>query len=186
MQNQLTFLHSYYENDKKNNFIIEVSLDSYTDIFNEYDPSPFKKRDLNPDLLEYLDDCSNDIPVKYPIIIQFNIPKNIHDKSQENKIIDGFKTYYSFTSYSAKKEYNNLLIQNFKNVLIAIFLLLLGLTLEFHSKLLIKMLSNIIIIGGWVFLWEAITQIFFERRSLKEKYLVYKRFNMAAITFNLV
>ena len=191
MQNQIAFLESYYKNDKKNNgFVIDIALDSYTDIFNEYDPSPFKKRDLNPELLDYLEDCSTDIPLKYPIVIQFNLPKENHDLMKETKIKDGFKSYYSFLSFSAEKEYKKLIIQNIYNVLISIFLLLAGLTLEFYFSnidfLFTSILSNVIVIGGWVFMWQAITMIVFERKSYKEKYLKYKRFTKAPIKFNAI
>lgn len=191
MQNQIAFLQSYYKNDKKNNgFVIDIALDSYTDIFNEYDPSPFKKRDLNPELLDYLEDCSTDIPLKYPIVIQFNLPKEKHDLMKETKIKDGFKSYYSFLSFSAEKDYKKLIIQNIYNVLISIFLLLAGFTLEVYFShidfLFTTILSNIIVIGGWVFMWQAISMMAFERRSYKEKYLKYKRFTKAPIEFNAI
>lgn len=187
MENQLSFIQSYYQNDKNNNgFIIEIALDSYSDIFNDFDPSPFKKRDLNPDLFEYLDDCSTDIPLKYPLVIQFNIPRTVHESTKEVRIKDGFKSYYSFLSFSAEKEYHNLIKQNILNFMISIFLLVIGITLEFYSNLVISTISNIILIGGWVFLWQAITMIVFEKKSFKEKYLKYKRFRNAPVIFNLI
>lgn len=48
-------------------YMIEVALDQYTDIFSEWDPAPFKRRDLDSDLKLYLEECSEEIPFKYPI-----------------------------------------------------------------------------------------------------------------------
>ena len=40
-------LDRLYSYDKKNNaYKIEISLDKYEDIYNEWDPTPFKKRDI--------------------------------------------------------------------------------------------------------------------------------------------
>ena len=186
-KNQLTFLQSYYKPSKKNNgFIIEIALDSYSDIFNDFDPSPFKRRDLNPDLFNYLEDCSTDIPLKYPIIIQFNIPKGMHLSSQEQRIKDGFKTYYSYLQFTEQNKYKTLFIQSIRNSLVAFLLLLIGLTLEFHSNIIISALSNVIIIGGWVFIWQAISLMVFERNKYKYKILNYKRISDAPVIFNLI
>lgn len=40
----------YEKNTNTGNYIIEVSLNKYTDIFNDWDNSPLPKRDLDPDL----------------------------------------------------------------------------------------------------------------------------------------
>ena len=77
MQNQIKFLQSYYPFNKiMNSFVVEIALNSYADIFNDFDPSPYRKKDLNPELMNYLNDCSSDIPLDYPLILQFKLPKN--------------------------------------------------------------------------------------------------------------
>ena len=38
----------YRQNPDTGAFLIEVALDRYEEIFNEWDPVPYKRRDLNP------------------------------------------------------------------------------------------------------------------------------------------
>jgi hypothetical protein len=47
--------------------IISVAIEKCAYIFNELDPAPFRKRDLDHDLRIYLEDSSLDIPLKHKI-----------------------------------------------------------------------------------------------------------------------
>jgi len=40
----------YEKDEATNSFVISVTIDNYADIFNELDPAPFRKRDLNQEL----------------------------------------------------------------------------------------------------------------------------------------
>lgn len=51
----------YERNPENGNFIIEISLDNYAEIFNEWDHAPFKRKDINPELLNFLEDSIDDI-----------------------------------------------------------------------------------------------------------------------------
>jgi len=46
-----------------NGFIMSVAIEKYVDIFNELDPAPFRKRDLDSDHRAYLEESSLDIPL---------------------------------------------------------------------------------------------------------------------------
>jgi hypothetical protein len=74
-----------YEREQATNaFIIATATERYTDIFNELDPAPFKKRDINQDLRVFLEDWPADIPLKYNVILQFNLLKDAPDPKKTN------------------------------------------------------------------------------------------------------
>ena len=52
----------YEQNPHNGNYIIELSLVNYADIFNEWDHAPMRRKDIDPDLLRFLDDSIDDIP----------------------------------------------------------------------------------------------------------------------------
>jgi hypothetical protein len=92
-------LEKIYERDPVTNaYIIAVALEKYADIFNELDPSPFRKRDLDNDLRVFLEHCSSDIPLNQEIILQFNLTNEAQDKEKEEGIRQGLRTYFSFTT----------------------------------------------------------------------------------------
>ena len=54
----------YRKNQDTGRIIIDIAIDDYIDFFHEWDNSAFKKRDINADLAEFLDLCSEDIPIR--------------------------------------------------------------------------------------------------------------------------
>ena len=58
------FNETYKIDQVTNLHMIEVAIAQYTDIFNEWDPAPFKRRSLDPDLQSYLEEGSDEIPSK--------------------------------------------------------------------------------------------------------------------------
>lgn len=51
--------------------MIEIVMDQDGDIFSEWNPTPFKCRDLDPDLKLYLEGSSEEIPSRYPVELCF-------------------------------------------------------------------------------------------------------------------
>ena len=63
----------YRKNPDTGRIIIDIALDNYLEFFHEWDNSIFKKRDINPELAEFLDLCSEDIPLRKKLEIVFSI-----------------------------------------------------------------------------------------------------------------
>lgn len=63
----------YTKNPTTGRIIIDIALDDYIDFFHEWDNSAFKKRDINADLAEFLDICSEDIPLRKKLEIAFSV-----------------------------------------------------------------------------------------------------------------
>ncbi len=179
-------LEKIYEKDPSTgSFIIAVSLENYADIFNELDPSPFKNRDLNNELRIYLEDSSADIPLKYDIILQFNILNENQDPKREERITFGLKTYFSFVQRQLEREIRGSYEKGVFYVGIAFILLFAAYflaSLTTHDVVTTTALEGITI-GGWVFLWEAISTFAFKNRGIRNRSSHYKRFMTAPIRF---
>ena len=77
-------LERIYEKDPTGPFIISIALDRYVDVFNELDSAPWRRRDLGHDLRMFLEECSTDIPLKYDLILQFNVEQEKQDPQKRN------------------------------------------------------------------------------------------------------
>lgn len=183
-------LEKIYQKDSETKaFIIQAAVNRYNEIFNELDPAPFKKRDINQDLKDYLEDCSLDIPLRYNVILQFNIPKSVRDSEKEKRIESGLKTYFSFLMNSLEKNLKRSYQKNIIYIMTAFFLLFiaaLASTIIDDKEIIFSTLIQGLYIGGWVFLWEAISSFSFYNRDIKYEYRQYKRFNNAPIYFKYV
>jgi hypothetical protein len=182
-------LEKIYERDPAtNSFIIAVAIDDYTDIFNELDPAPFKNRDLNHDLRVYLEDSSVDIPLKHNIILQFNVLNERQDLKREERITFGLKTYFSFVQRQLEREISGSYQKGVFYVGIAFVLLFAAYFLRMvgAQDIITSTALEGITIGGWVFLWEAISTFAFKKRDTRSKSKHYKRFMGATVRFKYV
>lgn len=182
---KIEYLNKLYERSSETgNYIIEISLHKYGDIFNEWDHASYKKRDLDPELAEFIDNCSTDIPLKYGIDLCFYLPKELQNPEKEKIIINGIRTYFSFFVHSEnrllKEAYRKIILY----IIISFILLSIGYLLSSNEN---NILMNTIIqgteVGGWVFLWEAISFFFIKRTKNTRRIENYKRVLAAKIFF---
>ena len=66
----------YRKNDVTGRVIIDIALDDYIDFFHEWDNASYKRRDIHNELVEFLDVCSEDIPIRKKLQIVFTLKTN--------------------------------------------------------------------------------------------------------------
>ncbi len=175
----------YHFDGALRSFTISVAIEDYNDIFNELDSAPFKIRDINHYLRIFLEESSSDIPSKYAVAIQFTVSREKRDMHKEEKIKLGLKTYFSNVRNSLKREIRSSYQKAAFYTFASFMLLFASFTLRplVSDNIVLSTLAEGVSIGGWVFLWEAISTFVFKNRDLREKYRHYKRFSIAAVSF---
>jgi hypothetical protein len=165
-------------------YMIEIALTQYADLFNEWDPAPFKRRDLDPDLELYLEGSSEEIPLRYPVELYFLLPKGIRDEQLEQETRNGLKNSFIFKRYLLRKELRKTNAHMLRCVILGFAFLAIG-TLSSNrlSEGWFSLLSEALFIGGWVFLWEAVSLFFFANRELYHRYQIYRRLQNAPVIF---
>lgn len=165
----------YKYNVEKDAFIIEVSLDSYEEIFNGWDASAFKRRDLDTDLLKYIDRAGYDIPMREKTVIHFRIPKEKYSSSKEEKCLIAVKNNFEMIIHFIDRELkrNNQRILSY--LVLGIIILVSAYLLPIYTNISIyfNILNEGLFIGSWVLFWEAFTLFFFssnEKRGSKKRY----------------
>ena len=76
------FAKTYKIDQNSNTCRIEIALAQYDDIFNKWDFDPFERREVNPDLEDFLERCSDEIPFRYSIEFHFTIPERMKNWQQ--------------------------------------------------------------------------------------------------------
>jgi hypothetical protein len=178
-------LERIYEKDKASGaFIISIALDRYVDVFNELDSAPWRRRDLDHDLRIFLEDCSTDIPLKYDVILQFNVEQEKQDPAKEERLKVGLKTYFTFARSGLQKKIRRSYQRSVVYALGAFFLIFASYSLAATSSIpLLAALFDVVAIGGWVFLWEAISTLAFVGREARDRYRMYQRFSISEVRF---
>jgi len=184
MRKKRYFQRLYQFDELSKTYLIEVSLDNYNDVYDDWDPSPFKKRDIEIEFNDFIVNSSEDIPLNYNISIVLYLPAPVKDEKKEGALVSAYKNYYGYALARLDKTKSNLSNKIISNLLISIALLTTGYFFFSNAKSLIyKVLHEGIFIGGWVFLWEFFTNIFITRRELQGEYKLYKRLYNSPIKF---
>ena len=187
LKKKKNYLKQIYKMDTETNtFIIEVSLISYNEIFNGWDPSPIKRRDLDPDLLHFLNECSSDIPLNFPLELQFYLPKEQYDEDKENLTRVGIKNNFNFIIHFIGKEIRQINRKIFFYFIIAFAFL--SVSYMWRERVAENIVTTTLVeglsIGGWVFLWEAFSLFFFSRQEIYGRLKRNKRFQDTKINFS--
>ena len=177
--------HAYPKFEDTDRYTIEIAVDNYDDIFNEWDRAPFERRGLDPELQCFLEECSRDISLSHPLAIVFFMPTVEHDADTEARCVAGVRNQFAFKIHVLNKELHGAMIGVLRNLLIGVTLLFLSI---FYAGLLAKTLSLQVLgaglsIGGWVFIWEALATIGFKNRTLHHTIKEWERFLDAPIVF---
>lgn len=169
-------------------FVVKVAIGDYCDVFNELDPSPLRKRDIDDALFNYLYDCSKDIPLSWNLRIEFIADDTERDRVKEERVRKGLHANFDFIILYLKREIGGIFRKSLLWVGISLGFLLASFTL--NAKLPPGLFSSTIIeglsIGGWVFLWEAMALMAFRSREKSEKLARYRRLRRAAKSFHYV
>lgn len=179
------FFQKLYKFDKASkSYLIEVSLDDYSDVYDDWDPSPFKKRDIEVEFNDFIVNSSEDIPLNLDISIVLYLPASKRDQKKEATLISAYQNYYGYALERLNKIKLNLHRKNISHLLLSVSLLSIGYFFFGEEKnLFVKVLHEGIFIGGWVFLWEFFTNIFITTRELRNEYKLYRRLYQSEIRF---
>ena len=146
---------------------INIKIKSEEELYSGYNYD--RNEVLNPALGDFLLEKAESLPAKSKLRLKFFSDVNIKEHELFSAIKNKFKG--EFENYQRKLKKTAL----FSLVVLILGILFLGLfileELFFHTPVL----SIILEIASWVFIWEAVDAFFLERLSLKEKRLQMAR-----------
>jgi len=168
-------------------YIIEIDLDHYEDVFNEWDPAPFKRRDLEPDLRYYLEESSEDIPLEYPVSLRFTAPTSIENHEKEQRVRAGVRNSFLFEKRLVIRRLKKLKLRLLAQTVAAVGLLVLvhslAANLDSTPSMWLSVLQEGLTVGAWVFAWDAISTFTYERVKIHSVMMKWNRFCEARIEF---
>lgn len=186
MDNHLDMLREIYPyNPQTKGFTILARVGHYNEFFNPLDPTPAPARDLAPDLVEYLNQCSDEIPYKYPVIISLHVQNDTRDVQREQECLSSLQTFYRHEIFVSQSEIRRKRGGSIKYLLISFSCLAMS---AISTQLRLdgffwSLLREAVLIGGWLFMWEAVTLNFIEMDIHYQEIKKYKRLIGAKLGF---
>ncbi len=180
-KNYLKKLYKY--DDVKNRYMIEVSLDDYLELFNAWDAAPIKKKELDPELLVYLEDVAEDIPMRDDIEVVFVMPEAEKNLEMEEISKQVFRNYFNYLINLNRRTMSRSWKLSIYYFITSFIFVGLAYLLQFKTTLFIEILSEGLFIGGWVFMWEAISILVFKTSSVRRQSKRYLRYAESDISY---
>lgn len=168
--------------------VLEIAVDRYDDLFNTLDRAPFRRRDLSPDLKQYLQECSVWVPMPYPLAFDVQLAREGHDPAREREVAAGIRGYFAYLMYVIRADARRQRYRIAGFVLLSFVLLsapLLVVQLVDRERVLAAFLINGFTVGGWVFLWEALSIAFVRKLDQRTQLARYQRLVDAPIRFSV-
>lgn len=164
---------------------ISIAIDSWDDIFSDFDPSPLERRNLSEDFLHELRKRYRETP-RGSFALTIYCPENLKDDVSEKLVIKRLKQYFKFRQLEYQKEINGAVGRGVLFVVIgACFLATLTLLTYYKlfSALAIELLGIILMPLGWFGVWEGFSRIIEPRPLLKKDLELFTKLAKAAYKF---
>jgi len=177
---------SRYERTDNNEIIIDASIRSVEDLYNNFDrTADYLKKDLDQEFVDYVTDCVREIG-KRDFVIRIS-PSTMPDKVVMDRVRRSIRTYFLYLRETEKRQLRAMLRRSL--VLFAIGLALLApaiaMTRRFSSSegVLAEVFAQGLTVAAWVSLWEAIANLFIEWYPRRQEIKRYGRIIDAPVKF---
>ncbi len=159
---------------------IGLILESYQDLFSDFDPRDFSQKAISDDFLIECRRATRDKEETFELnILLPNEKRNFRD---ELKIKKRLKLHFQKHFHEKEKEINSIK----KEGIIWFFvgaLIMFGATFLYETeKFILKFLFIISEPAGWFLFWEGLDKIFIDAKEKKSEFLFYKK--MASVQIN--
>lgn len=179
-ENEMSSMEDYLEKeylDKDNNAIIYVNAYDGIEWFDKL--SIGNQVTLNQDIYDFIDRKAYNIPIRYPIIIQF-VNVELKEKEQ-NQIISLIKEHYSLILNDKRIDLHFNFITILSLFTLGIILLIIYFTINIAE--VGEILSEVLSIAASFALWEAVDYFLLERKEISKERLNAGQLTISEIRF---
>src|SRR3989344_2146248 len=162
---------------------ISLILDSYDDIFSDFDPRPYNVKALSDDFLSECKRASAD--KNKELELRFLVPRHKRKTNDEYEIRKRLRNH--FQKHFKEKESEIKEIK--RNGLTWFFIgaiVMIGATFLYKYEDFNFFFTFLLVMSepaGWFFFWEGLDKVFIEAKKKKPDYEFYRKMNKARIYF---
>jgi hypothetical protein len=166
---------------------IAVRARTVGQLFNSLDPSPFREKDLDAGVEEFLVGWVRELPHGTPFTIAVHLPPEEAAKPDAARIGEAFAHYFHYRAEVAAQERRELFRIGRRSLAIGLAVLAVCLT---ASQTLTKLLPNAVaarvleeslIIVGWVANWRPIEIYLYDWLPIRRRIQLYRRIAAAKV-----
>jgi len=162
---------------------ISLILDSYDDLFSDFDPRPYNDRALSDDFLIECKRATRDIPESEELELRLLVPKNKRDIDDEIRIKKRLRSHFQKHTHKRQTELKALKKEGsiwfFVGAMFIAFAAMLSEQTGFVYKILFVMFEP----AGWFTVWTGLEKLFLDTKEKMPEFQFYQKMAKMQITF---
>lgn len=167
---------------------ISIAIDTYDDIFSDFDPREIDHRELSEDfIIELLRRHRTDPRGKYDVVLV--APKIISDQNTEKKITSRLTHFFHAKFTQDIKIINQIRLRGLIFIVIGMALLMSLVFVTYYralDRLMIELAGIVFMPLGWFGVWEGFGQIVDRPLKLQREAEVFKKLSKAVYKFEYI
>ncbi|MFA5992473.1 MAG: hypothetical protein WC796_02070 [Candidatus Pacearchaeota archaeon] len=162
---------------------ISLVLESYNDLFSDFDPRGYSERAISDDFLVECKRAARDKDIGFEL--RLLVPKTKRDINDESKIKKRLKSHFQKHYFEKKKEVNKIRSGGLILTIFGMILLLVATFIyEQERTLFFSFIIIVIEPAGWFTTWIGLEKLFLDPKEEKLESIFYRK--MASVTINFI
>jgi hypothetical protein len=167
--------------------VIEVRIHELAQLFNSLDPSPFTERDLDDDAEAYIVGWAREVDSKGPFQIIVHLPEGEAQKARERGLQSAIGNYFEYRAGMLERDLRDLFRTGRRSLAIGVGVLAVCIALSQIVRAALPqwalggLLSEGIIIFGWVANWRPAEILLYDVWAVRRRLDLYRRLAEARV-----
>jgi hypothetical protein len=161
--------------------IIEVRVGELRQLFNSIDPAPFRERDLDPKLEQFIVDWGSEAPSNVPLALLVRLEQPANHDDDANVVRDAIHQYFEQRAAATRGRLRRLLRVGRVSLLIGLAVVttftivaeLIGRRTD--GSPLGQVLHESLLIGGWVAMWRPLEILLYDWWPIRAEAKLFDR-----------
>jgi len=163
---------------------VGLILESYQDLFSDFDPRPISDRSLSVDFLDEAKRATRDKAEGFELNLL--VPKKLKSSEKEIIIKKRLKGFFSRHHEEEHKKYRKLVREGVLFIVFGVILMFLASLILFYgseSNFFISFMTILLEPAGWFLFWEGLDLLIFETKKRNSEKIFLDKMVQADINF---
>ncbi len=167
-------------------YIVEIAVPEYNHLFDERDPTRFRRKDLDDDAVEYIVSAVQEITIPRLSHIEIFLEKAT-SLEEQNVVTEAVHNFFEYESDMMKRKINSTFKKGLKSLLIGIVFLSLAILgtvfLKDRDHFLALFFKEGVLLIGWVSMWKPINIFLYDWWPMADLKKIYDCLSFVRIDF---
>ncbi len=166
---------------------VNILLDTYDDIFSDFDSSPYSDKTLSDDFISQAKKISKNKTGK-KIVLRFFIPENERHESDEKIINERLTCYFKRVRQQLESEIKKIYLKGLLLLLTGTVLMIIANYISFIKPQLyyVHLLLVLFEPAGWFLLWAGLDNLVYNSKAAKKDLGFYIKMTNSKIEFSTI